>query len=82
MEKKVGTITHFYPKICVGIVKLKSDLEKGNKVRFKGNTTDFEQDVQEMQFDHKDIESGAKGQEVGVKVIEQVREGDEVLVVG
>ena len=82
MEKKIGTITHFYPKISVGIVKLDNKLKVDSKVRFKGNTTDFEQDVSEMQFEHKGIEFGSKGQEVGVKVIEQVREGDEVLLVG
>jgi len=34
-----------------------------------------------MQFDHKEQEKAKKGQEIGVKVSEQVREGDEVFLV-
>jgi hypothetical protein len=35
-----------------------------------------------MQFNHKDIKSGKKGQEVGVKFNSKVRQGDEVILVG
>jgi hypothetical protein len=34
-----------------------------------------------MQFNHKDIQSGKKGQEIGVKLNSKVRSGDEVLVI-
>jgi putative protease len=77
---KVGVITHFYSKLGVGIVKLDKELKKGNNISIKGHKTDFKQTVEEMQFDHKDIESGKKGQEVGVKLNEKVREGDEVFL--
>ena len=33
-----------------------------------------------MQYDHKDIAEAKKGQEVGIKVVGKVREGDEVYV--
>lgn len=78
-EKPIGTVTHYFNHLGVAIIKLASALEKGDKVKVKGHTTDFEQEIAEMQFDHKEIESGKKGQEVGVKVKEQVREGDEVF---
>jgi len=80
-DKKIGTITHFFDKISVGIIKLDKPFEKGAKIRIEGSTTNFEQEVMGMQFDHKDIEKGKKGQEVGIKVDEKVREGDEVFLV-
>ncbi|GMR19200.1 MAG: hypothetical protein BMS9Abin34_331 [Patescibacteria group bacterium] len=82
MEKKIGEVTHYFDHIPAGIIKLAGALEKGNKVRFKGATTDFTQEITSMQVDHADIEKGKKGDEVGVKVKERVREGDEVLLVG
>ncbi|MBN1162519.1 U32 family peptidase C-terminal domain-containing protein [Patescibacteria group bacterium] len=81
MPTKVGDVTHFYSNIGVAIVKLMDALKVGDEVQFLGNTTDFEQTVSEMQYDHKDIESAEAGQEVGIKVSEKVREGDEVNLV-
>ncbi|MBI2621154.1 MAG: translation elongation factor-like protein [Candidatus Levybacteria bacterium] len=79
--KKVGVITHFYDKIGVGIVKLDSDIKLGDKLKFQGNTTDFEQQVGQMQFEHKDIEEGKAGQEVGIKLEGKARDGDAVYLV-
>jgi putative protease len=78
-EKPIGVVTHYFNHLNVAIVKLKQEMKKGAKVRFLGHTTDFEMEVAEMQYDHKDIEGGKKGQEVGIKVRDHVREGDEVL---
>lgn len=80
-DKKVGTITHFFDKLSVGIIKLDEPLEKGSKIRIQGNTTNFEQIVNEMQFDRQEIDRGQKGQEVGIKVDEKVREDDKVFLV-
>ena len=51
--KKIGEITHYYSNIEVGIIKLSDKLEVGDKIHVQGSTTDFEQDVAEMQYDHK-----------------------------
>ena len=80
-DKKIGDITHYYTNIGVGIIKLTEPLEVGQSVRILGATTDFEQPIDEMQFDHKSIEEGAAKQEVGVKVKDKVRDGDEVFLV-
>lgn len=78
-EKPIGKVTHYFNHLSVGIVKLKSPLKKGAKIKIKGHTTDIEQTVEEMQFNHKDIEEGKKGQDVGIKVADHVREGDEIF---
>lgn len=80
-DKPIGAVSHFYGGIGVAIVKFNRPVKKGETVRFKGATTDFEQAVESMQFDHKDVAAAEKGQEVGVKVNDKVREGDEVYLV-
>lgn len=79
-EKPIGVVTHYFGHINVAIVKLTKPLKVGETLKFKGHTTDFEQKADSMQYDHADIESGKKGQEVGIKVKELVREGDEVYL--
>ncbi|MFC1622058.1 U32 family peptidase C-terminal domain-containing protein [Patescibacteria group bacterium] len=81
MGKKVGVVTHYYSNIGVGTVKLSKKIEVGDTLHFIGNTTDFEQKVDQMQFEHKDVESAKSGQEIGIKVSEKVRDGDEVELV-
>jgi len=79
-EKPIGVVTHYFNHLSVGIVKLKSPMKKGDKIKIKGHTTDIEQTADEIQYDHKNIEAGKKGQEVGIKVKDHVREGDEVFL--
>lgn len=79
--KKIGEVTHYYTGLQVAIVKLSGSLQVGQTVNFKGATTDFEQEVTDMEFDHEKLEEVEKGKEVGIKVEERVREGDEVLLV-
>lgn len=80
-DKKIGTVTHYYTNIGVGIIKLDGALEVGQTIRFEGSTSNFEQPVTEMQFNHESIEKAKKGQEVGLKVDDKVREGDDVYLV-
>lgn len=80
-QKPIGVVTHFFGGIEVAIIKLATPLEVGTRVHFKGATTDFEETIKSMQFDHKDIEKGKKGQEIGIKVKDKVREGDQIFLV-
>ena len=80
-DKKVGEITHYYSNIGVGIIMLSKTLKVGDTIRILGATSDFEQPIEEMQFDHKSIKKAGKGKEVGIKVEDKVRDGDEVYVI-
>ena len=80
-DKKIGEITHFYTNLSVGIIKLGGGLKVGDTIKIVGNTTDIEQEVSQMQFDREDVEKAKKGQEIGIKVPDKVREGDEVFLV-
>jgi translation elongation factor EF-1alpha len=77
-EELVGTITHYFPKPEVGVVKLTGDLKVGDVLLFRGHTTEFQQEITSMQVEHENIESAAAGDEVAIKVDQRVRTGDEV----
>jgi putative protease len=76
---KVGKVTHYYDKIGVAIVELDADLGSGDKVKFvRGGEDLFEQSVESMQIEHKQIKSAKKGDVVGLKADQEVKEGAEV----
>jgi len=79
-KDQIGKITHYYSKLGVGIIKLNKELKVGDTIQIKGHTSDFKQKVNEIQFDHKNIEKGKPGQEVGVKLNEKIRDGDLVFI--
>ena len=66
-ETLIGKITHYYGHLGVAIAKFKKAVKKGERVHFKGAHTDFEQDINSIQYDHKDIESAKKGRKWGLK---------------
>ncbi len=76
----VGRVTHFYDKLGVAIVKFDQTVPVGAKVSFKGHTTDLKETIGSMQFDHSDIAEAKPGQEVGIRVSDRVREGDQVFL--
>lgn len=75
---QIGHITHFFPKISVAVIELEKPLKVGDTIAVKGPTTDFEQKVDSMQIEHKDVEKAEAGQSIGLKVAERVRETDVV----
>jgi len=79
--QEVGKVTHFFPKINVAIVELTATLSIGDKIRVQGPTTDFEQTVQSMQIEHENVKTANKGQGIGLKMDERVRENDTVYKV-
>lgn len=81
IEKPIGAVTHFYGGIKVAVVKFKKPTSLGATVSFRGATTDFEQKLESMQYDHKPLSKAPKGKQVGVKVKKRVREGDFVYQV-
>ena len=75
---EIGRITHFFPKIDVAVIELKAALSVGDTIVIKGPTTDFEQPVDSMQIEHKNIQKAEQGQSIGLKVTQRVRETDAV----
>jgi translation elongation factor EF-1alpha len=78
MEKVVGTVTHYFPKVGVAVVRIGYELHTGDQVRISGPHQNFSQRVTSMQIEHQTITSASRGQEVGMKVSQPVRPGDMV----
>jgi len=75
---EVGRITHYFSKIDVAVIELKAALSVGETIAVKGPTTDFEQNVDSMQIEHKNVQRAEAGQSIGLKVMQRVRETDVV----
>lgn len=79
-EERIGEVSHYFGKIDVAAVKITSGtLKVGDTIRIKGKTTDFEQAIESIQIEHDSVESAKVGDDIGIKVKDKVRVGDEVF---
>lgn len=80
MPKLVGMVTHYYGRPHVAVIKCADDIPLGTHVQFIGATTDFEEDIDSMEYEHHPIIFAKQGEEIGIKVEQRVREGDRVYI--
>lgn len=81
-EQKVGEVIKFFSKPSVAAVKVTDGvLNVGDRIKFKGHTTDFEDQIQSMEVDNKPVEMAGSGALIGIKVKDRVREKDLVYKV-
>ena len=76
VEKEIGKVTHFFSSINVAAIELIDTLKIGDKIKIKGATTDFEQTIDSMQINKKEVPEAKSGEEIGTKIKEKVRAGD------
>jgi putative protease len=79
--KQVGKVLHYYTKLSVAVIELTDNLKVGEMIHIKGATIDFTQEVDSMQIEHDKVEEAKKGQSIGMKVKNHVREHDIVYKV-
>ncbi len=76
----VGKITHYFDKIGVAVIQIvDGQLKIGDNIVIKSSENEFEQTIDSMQIDHNNVDVANQGESVGFKVIEPVKEGDEVF---
>jgi translation elongation factor EF-1alpha len=80
-EKEIGEVSGYFSNVGVAAIKISGKLKIGERVHIKGHTTDFEQEVDSIQIERKDIAEAKKGDHVGIKVAEKVRPGDKVFLI-
>jgi len=80
-DVRVGKITHYYDKIGVAVIELEGALSDKDSIRISGHGNEFTQPVSSMQIEHENIEKAKKGDAIGLKVDQPVKEGDEVFKV-
>ena len=79
---KVGKVSHYYDKLSVAIIDLDGTLSVGDNIKFiRGGEDLFEQKVESIQIEHEKKDSAGKGDVVGLKTNEAVKEGTEVFKV-
>lgn len=79
--KLIGKITHYFSKVGVAIIEISDSLKVGDTIRIVGSTVDITQEVDSMEIEHQKVESAKKGDVIGLKVDEKVREENKVYKV-
>lgn len=78
--EKIGKVFKYFKEPSVAAIKIEEGkLEVGDKVRFKGENTDFEQKIESMEIEGTEVEEVKSGDKVGIKVDERVRPNDEII---
>jgi putative protease len=78
MEKRIGTVTHYFTRLSVAVLELTDEIRLGDEIRIHGHITDLVMSVASLEVDHSKIESARTGMDVALKVDDYVRVGDGV----
>ncbi len=76
MDIRVGKITHYFDRIGVAVLELYEELNVGETIHVHGRTTDFRQRIVSMEIEHEKIQVARPKDEVALKMLEPVHEGD------
>jgi len=79
--KEIGIVLDYFAHVEVAAIELLGELKVGDKIKFVGSTTNFEQVVESMQINRKPVEKAGKKADIGIKVDERVRKHDKVYLV-
>ena len=75
-KKPIGTVSHYFSDISVGVIKLFAPLKVGDEIRIMGGeSTDFNQVVKSMQVDHVEVKKAAKGKAKMLKLVLKYNKG-------
>ncbi len=77
-EEQIGTVVDFFARPVVAAIVLTAPLKAGERIRIKGHTSNVELEVGSMQIDNAPVQEAKAGDNVGLKVPERVRKGDQV----
>ena len=81
-EEQIGRISHYFGHIDVAAIELtEGSLAVGDTIHIKGHTTDLREKVESIQIEHEQVQSAKKGESIGIKVTDHVREHDVVYKV-
>ena len=81
-EEQVGVVVKFFVKPSVAAIEVTNgSIKTGDRLKYKGHTTDFDEQVTSMEKDNQVIEEANVGDLIGIKVKDRVRENDKVYKV-
>lgn len=77
MDIQIAKVTHYYDKIGVAVVEVKSQpLKVGDTVKISGHDKEFNQKIASLQVEHKQVDQVPVGESCGMKVAQPVKPGD------
>jgi len=79
--KLIGKVSHYFSHLGVAVIDLSAKLKEGDTIRIVGGETDFTQQAESMEEDHQKKKEAKKGDSIGMKVEQKVREGYKVYKV-
>lgn len=79
MQTMIGRVSHYYPKVGVAAIVLSDHIAKGDRIHIHGPHEDIYQTVTSMELDHIPIREADTGQDIGIRVVQRVHEGDMVF---
>jgi translation elongation factor EF-Tu-like GTPase len=79
--KPIGEISHYFGNIGVAVIDLTDTLKEGEEIRVVGGETDFTQTATSMEVDREKVHEAKKGDSVGLKIDQKVRQGYKVYKV-
>ena len=79
----IGKILHYYPKINVALLRLNTGkLKPGDEIIITGKTTGIiKTKIETIEIHHKKVDEAIKGDEIGLKINNLVRKGDDLYKV-
>ncbi len=77
----IGKVAHYYGNVGVAVIELSGNLKAGERIKFLGKTTDFEQEVDSMEVEREKITEATAGSSVGLKVDQKAKKGCKVYKV-
>lgn len=81
-ERRIGEVTKYFAKPSVAAVKvIDGEIVVGDTIRFTGHTTDLTMALDSMEVNNQQVPRAVVGDYVGIKVLDRVREGDDVFKV-
>lgn len=76
-REKIGEVFHYFSKLGVAAIRLTDGVLKvGDTIQIQGPTTNLTQTVDSIQIEQTPVKSASKGQSVGIRVKDKVREKD------
>jgi putative protease len=81
-EEQVGVVVKFFAKPSVAAIEVTGDsIKVGDTLKYLGHTTDFSEEATSIQVDNQAVDEAKKGDLIGIKVKDRVRENDKVYKV-
>lgn len=83
-DQKVGNVSHYYNHLGVAIIEVESPFALGDTLKFVRHGDGeilFEQKIESIQEEHKQLDKAGKGMSVGIKVDKIVHDKTEVFKV-